>query len=657
MAEVIADLVYETSSTSGTGALSLDGAVDGFLSFASGIGDGNQCRYYITDGANSEVGLGTVTAGSPATLSRDTVETSTNGDALVDFGTAQKDVYHVASAALINDINARANETVRIPVATSPLSGAANVSLAPDLVAATYANVYEPDARSYREFQIDLQAGDFSAPVYTFSGDADHHVVATELNTLTDYKWRCRDVALSGAASKWMPEQTFTTADVYIAQPTNLAPADTEGSIGETPTLSADAFVCVNGSDSHASSDWEIYSDSALTTPVWSSYDDASNLESISVPEGALSDGSITYYWRCRYTGTTHGDSDWSTATSFTTKASFVTVYGIALVSTGGGAGSWQWVDADGNNATLSTTDFDNHPVWGGIETVTIDGQQMVRIPKFYFKVGTAPAGSDQAGKKCRWVAGAPFTGASVHPAFMDGGVEIDQFWMGAYEASDDGGTTVKSVAGAAPLTSTSFDSFVTKITARNTGGVDGFHMPDIHELGAIQSLALIEIGTPDAQSAIGVGNDTGSANNTGVDNDIYRGIYQLWSNVFMWVDGLRTTAAGEIKIYDNQGDQTWVVIDSGLTADRSGWPVAMKEGAGAGYDLTGLFIADTLDGTEGNGSYADMQSFNKPSSGDYIARHGGYWAGDAYGGLFSVYVGHASSVTFTGNGARLAKR
>jgi hypothetical protein len=39
-----------------------------------------------------------VTAGTPATLSRDAVEVSSNGDALVDFGTAQKDVYHVASA-------------------------------------------------------------------------------------------------------------------------------------------------------------------------------------------------------------------------------------------------------------------------------------------------------------------------------------------------------------------------------------------------------------------------------------------------------------------------------------------------------------------------------------------------------------------------------
>lgn len=30
--------------------------------------------------------------------------------------------------------------------------------------------------------------------------------------------------------------------------------------------------------------------------------------------------------------------------------------------------------------------DFDNTYPWAGIETVTIDGQQMVKIPKFYVK-------------------------------------------------------------------------------------------------------------------------------------------------------------------------------------------------------------------------------------------------------------------------------
>lgn len=126
MAEVIADLVYETSSTSGTGALSLEGAVSGFRSFVEGIGDGNQCRYYVTDGVDYEVGIGTVTAGTPATLSRDIVETSSNGGNLVDFGTAQKDVYHIVTTQKIHSLCPRVN-TIFIDAGAmmpAPLDGA-----------------------------------------------------------------------------------------------------------------------------------------------------------------------------------------------------------------------------------------------------------------------------------------------------------------------------------------------------------------------------------------------------------------------------------------------------------------------------------------------------------------------------------------------------
>jgi hypothetical protein len=82
-----------------------------------------------------------------------------------------------------------------------------------------------------------------------------------------------------------------------------------------------------------------------------------------------------------------------------------------------------------------------------------------------------------------------------------------------------------------------------------------------------------------------------------------------------------------------------------------------MKEDVGTGYDLTGLFIADTLDATEINGTYADMQYLYKPTTEDFVCRHGGFWTGNAFYGLFFVGVDSTSSDTSAGNGARLAKR
>lgn len=87
---VIADRVRETSTTTGTGTLTLDGAVTGFRTFGSAIGSGNTCYYTITLGADYEIGLGTVGTG---TLARTTVLKSSNSNNAVNFGAGTKDVF------------------------------------------------------------------------------------------------------------------------------------------------------------------------------------------------------------------------------------------------------------------------------------------------------------------------------------------------------------------------------------------------------------------------------------------------------------------------------------------------------------------------------------------------------------------------------------
>jgi hypothetical protein len=78
MALVVKDRVQETSTTSGTGTLTLAGAVPGFQTFSSSIGNGNTTFYTIYDNVAQvwEVGIGTVGAG---TLSRDTVLSNSSG--------------------------------------------------------------------------------------------------------------------------------------------------------------------------------------------------------------------------------------------------------------------------------------------------------------------------------------------------------------------------------------------------------------------------------------------------------------------------------------------------------------------------------------------------------------------------------------------------
>jgi len=95
MAFALNDRVKETSTTTGTGTFNLAGAEIGFESFVSGIGNGNVTYYAISnDGtAEFEVGFGTVTDAATDTLSRDTIISSSNSDALVDFSAGTKTVF------------------------------------------------------------------------------------------------------------------------------------------------------------------------------------------------------------------------------------------------------------------------------------------------------------------------------------------------------------------------------------------------------------------------------------------------------------------------------------------------------------------------------------------------------------------------------------
>jgi hypothetical protein len=107
MALVVKDRVKQTTTTTGTGNIVLNGNVDGFQTFAAALADGDTTYFgiFVPSTNDYEVGLGTWTEGS-ATLARTTILESSNSGSAINI-TAQAEVFitQPAEKAVFQDAN------------------------------------------------------------------------------------------------------------------------------------------------------------------------------------------------------------------------------------------------------------------------------------------------------------------------------------------------------------------------------------------------------------------------------------------------------------------------------------------------------------------------------------------------------------------------
>ncbi len=89
MAFKLPSRVRETFTTTGTGTVTLAGAVTGARAFSAGLSNGDTCFYVMEGGADYEIGYGTYSAN---TLARTTVLKSSNSNNAVNWGAGTKTV-------------------------------------------------------------------------------------------------------------------------------------------------------------------------------------------------------------------------------------------------------------------------------------------------------------------------------------------------------------------------------------------------------------------------------------------------------------------------------------------------------------------------------------------------------------------------------------
>ena len=127
---------------------------------------------------------------------------------------------------------------------------------------------------------------------------------------------------------------SVTTADAgggIVDKPVILTPTDGGTNISTGVSITTTNFASVAGT--HVSTDWEVYTDAALTTLFLDSIGDTLNLVSWTPPGLG---GNTTYHVRVRHTDSAANTSEWSQTVSFTTLTvgGFITL-GNAILNPG----------------------------------------------------------------------------------------------------------------------------------------------------------------------------------------------------------------------------------------------------------------------------------------------------------------------------------
>lgn len=305
---------------------------------------------------------------------------------------------------------------------------------------------------------------------------------------------------------------------------------------------------------------------------------------------------------------------------------------------------------------------FDECMPWSGMARETVDGNEMVKIPKFWYKW------TNEEGALKLQISDSEAEGFLTSPAHADRGDgkgERDYVYIGRYHCNNNYGSTT----GAPPK------SGITRAEARTgcAGIGSGYSQIDYAMWWTVRMLYLVEFANWNSQAMIGYGcGDNSGSSNCGASDSMtyhtgtmqanrtsygvgvqYRYIEDPWGNLYDWCDGivLSNRAAYVTNVIANYSDDinNHTKVSDGTSANGviSGWDVPATSGLEwAMYPNASISSAD----------YSTYAA-DGVSSGDnsvVISVGGSYFQNQLAGLFFSS--GGAVSFSFFAIGARLQK-
>ena len=341
-------------------------------------------------------------------------------------------------------------------------------------------------------------------------------------------------------------------------------------------------------------------------------------------------------------------------------KGDITKIYGVDLV---GAADPHALVRTDaavGRNVTVgaSTIDsgFDSCYPWSDIEEVTDKfGNVFVKIPKFYSKIT-----KNSDGTYLHQLSGTKYSGFDT--LFKIGNREIDYVMVGKYEGSGSA-DRVYSKAKQIPLDNITMDDFRNGCKANGEGYQQYDFLIDL----IIKELWLVEMATTNCQAKMyGYAKNNSAAINTGETDTVktpsgsaesntdgihackYRGIENLWGNIFKWCDGISFSGSSvyvctEPTAY-SAGKTTGLYQYYGTRASSNGYVktvAPLAEGS--------LIQYVTAVGADESSYYCDSSL-----QGGTVLGCGGFWGSYANAGLWDCYGDFSASTSGSFIGGRL---
>lgn len=307
----------------------------------------------------------------------------------------------------------------------------------------------------------------------------------------------------------------------------------------------------------------------------------------------------------------------------------------------------------DGNHPGSSP--FDTLMPWSGMEKVTIDGNVLVKIPKFWFKWT-----SDASALKLQIsdTAQDGFLVSPAHQARNSNEQDRDFVYIGRYKCVNDTSDTTnnyKSQSGKSPMTN------ITRATARTAiaGLGIGYSQQDFAMFWTVRMLYLVEFADWNCQATIGNGRGNGgSIVSTGSTDSMtyhtgtiqtdrttynggtqYRWIEGLWDNVMEWCDGIFFAGTSRLDVYivknpaNFTDNDTTNAVNVGQRTNSSNCISDFFVPSTSGYEWA--LYPNAISGTDYTKYIADRCSYY--SSG-VVLRIGGDFEQNQIYGLFSLY-------------------